>query len=114
MLAYNSKSNTYATVGQDGQDDGNTFAIVDSTGVLLKEGVLFAEAVRNGNFSPYIEANTGDGTFGVISSRDMEVTRLVSGIGFAANIPCRKLSQSSRLSQPGVPTSETRADELQT
>ena len=87
-VSYNPKSNTYAAIGQDGDDgtnDGaNTYFIFDSSGKILTNGQVFLDSgFRNGNFAPSIAANTQDGTFAATSSKDYEIARFVVNIGFA-------------------------------
>ena len=79
-LAFNSKSGTYGVIGQNGEDYGNGYSIISSTGIILKTGNLFTTGSRNGQFAPVIASNTQDGTFAATSSRDYAMTRFVAGI----------------------------------
>ena len=79
-VASNPASTTYAAIGQNGQDAGNGYSIIDSSGKILSSGNLFSEGYRNGQFLPVIRANVNDGTFAATSSRDYEMTRFVAGL----------------------------------
>jgi hypothetical protein len=80
-LAYNPASNMYAVISQNANDDGNTYAVFDSSGALLATGDPYLGG-SNGNFSPEIAPNTDDGTFAAISSREYTQTRFTAHIGF--------------------------------
>ncbi|MES3005032.1 MAG: hypothetical protein V4690_02890 [Patescibacteria group bacterium] len=80
-LAYNPKSNQYASIGQNPHNAGNTFVILNSNGVKVSEGVAFAGGY--GNFSPTIAANTTDGTFSATSAYEYGITRFAPNLGNA-------------------------------
>ena len=78
-IAHNSKSNQYAVIVQNQNNEKNGYSILSSTGSQVKSGDVFSGG--NGNFSPVIAANTIDGTFGAISSREYALTRFAPGLG---------------------------------
>ncbi|MBI5528708.1 MAG: hypothetical protein HY897_20450, partial [Deltaproteobacteria bacterium] len=80
-VAYNPASNMFAVISQNANGDGNTFAVFDSSGVVLATGDPYLGG-SNGNFSPEIAPNTDDGTFAAISSREYSQTRFTANIGF--------------------------------
>ena len=80
-VAYNPASNMYAVIAQNADNDGNTWAVFDSTGAVLATGDPYLGA-SNGNYAPEIAPNITDGTFAAISSRDYTQTRFVANIGF--------------------------------
>jgi hypothetical protein len=79
--AANPKSGTFAAIGQNWQDYGNSYGVVSAAGQTAGKGTLFATGSKNGNFLPVIRANTTDGTFAATSSRDYAMTRFVARIG---------------------------------
>lgn len=79
-VAANPYSGAFAAIGQDGQDFGNFYSVVDAGGKKLARQNPFTQSVK-GNFLPVIRANTKDGTFAATSSRDYAMTRFVARIG---------------------------------
>jgi len=78
-LAYNPRSNQYASIGQNQDNSGNTYVILNSNGTKVSGGVAFAGGF--GNFSPTIAANSVDGTFAGTSSLEYGVTRFAPNLG---------------------------------
>jgi hypothetical protein len=68
-------------IAQNSDDDGNTWAVFDSTGALLAQGDPYL-ADSQGNFAPEIAPNPRTGTFAAISSREYSQTRFVARLGF--------------------------------
>ncbi|MBX4181525.1 hypothetical protein KW807_01510, partial [Candidatus Parcubacteria bacterium] len=77
-LTYNGTSNTYAVIGQNGANSGNTYVILDNNGSPLLTGVAFAGGF--GNFAPSIAASLSDGTFGATASKEYTNNRFVSNL----------------------------------
>jgi hypothetical protein len=77
-LAYNPRSNTFATIGQNGPNAGNTLIILDANGNNIKQEVAFGGGW--GNFAPSVAANLTDGSFAATSAYEYAVTRFVSNL----------------------------------
>ncbi|MBI4348573.1 MAG: hypothetical protein HY553_17160 [Elusimicrobia bacterium] len=78
--AANPKNGTYAAIGQDGEDFGNFYSVVNGEGKITARSNPFPFSAK-GNFLPVIRANTNDGTYAATSSRDYAMTRFVAKIG---------------------------------
>lgn len=81
--ARSERSDTWAIVAQNAQDDGNTFLVFDEEGSTVTSGDPFLGTSATGNFAPEIAPNPDDGTFAAISSADYTQTRLVARLGLA-------------------------------
>lgn len=87
-VAYNTKSNIYGVaygVVVDSNEshsirgNENSYLFLNSAGKKIENGGrIFTDFTVAGNFGPIITANTVDGTFSVISTRDWGVTRFIS------------------------------------
>ena len=82
-VAANPKGNSFAAIGQNHSDSGNGYA-VSAGGAAPTRGVLFTGG--EGNYLPVIKANTVDGTYAAISSRDYKTTRFVARIGCGGGV----------------------------
>ena len=88
FISYNSKSNLYGIIGEitvpasnaGGNGEENYYLFVGSSGNTIDGGRIFTDFGPTGNKLPVIAANTQDGTFAAISSKDYGVTRFVSGL----------------------------------
>lgn len=96
ILAYNPKSNNYASIVQNQNDSGNTYNILSSSGAKLKTGVAFIGGF--GNFGPVINPNLNDGTFGATSAIEYKTTRFAPNLGIKSG------------STTGTPTVTAQAD----
>ncbi len=83
QLAYNSRSNTYASIVQNQTSSANAYNILSATGAKIKEGTAFTGGF--GNFAPTIAANTTDGTFAATSSYEYATTRFAPNLGTATS-----------------------------
>ena len=79
-VAANKKSNTFGLFGQDQQDLGSTYAVIDSSGTNLTSGIILIPP-KYGQYVQNIAPNTNDGTFAGITDRDYIYTVFVANIG---------------------------------
>ncbi len=77
-ISYNPTSNTYASIVQDQNDSANTFKVMNSSGTLLRSGIVFVGGF--GNFNPVIIGNTTDGTYSAVSSYEYGTMRFATGL----------------------------------
>jgi hypothetical protein len=82
-LAYNPTSNTFGAIGQAAEGLFNNFIALNTDGEVIPgtEKQVFLDA-GFGNFSPSIGANSRNGTYGVVSSRDYAIQRFIPDMGF--------------------------------
>ena len=89
-IYYNVNSKLYGIIGEVTENanslhvnrgEENYYLFVNPSGNIIDGGKIFTDFGPTGNKLPMIAANTQDGTFAAISSKDYGMTRFVAGIG---------------------------------
>ncbi len=80
QIAYNSKSNSYAIVTEEGSSTDNHLYVLNSNGGSIYDAIVFTGS-KNGNFGPRIAANTNTGLYAAITSEDHATTKFSSNLG---------------------------------
>ena len=79
---YNTQSKIFAVIGavNNGVGEENEYLFVTSSGTVIPGRRVFTNFNTTGNINPVIRANSNNGKFAAVSSRDYAQVRFISGI----------------------------------